>query len=90
METDEAIIEAGAVRLRPVLMTASTTVLGLIPLALGFGEGAEMVQPVAIVCIGGLVYATVTTLFIIPIMYRWLSRKHMEKIEEEELEIVNV
>ena len=49
-----------------------------------------MVQPVAIVCIGGLVYATVTTLFIIPIMYRWLSRKHMEKIEEEELEIVNV
>ena len=90
MGTDEAIIEAGAVRMRPVLMTASTTVLGLIPLALGFGEGAEMVQPVAIVCIGGLVYATVTTLFIIPIMYRWLSRKHMEKIKEEELEIVNV
>lgn len=90
MERDDAIIEACSVRIRPVLMTATTTVLGLIPLALGLGEGAEMVQPVAIVCIGGLVYATVTTLFIIPIMYRWLSKKHMEKIKEEELEIVNV
>lgn len=90
MEMQQAIIEAGAVRMRPVLMTASTTVLGLIPLAMGLGEGAEMVQPVAIVCIGGLVYATVTTLFIIPIMYKWFSRKHMEKIKEEELEIVNV
>lgn len=90
MDRDTAIIEAGAVRMRPVLMTAATTVLGLIPLALGFGQGAEMVQPVAIVCIGGLLYATITTLFIIPVMYRWLSRKHMEKIADEELEIVNV
>lgn len=90
MDTDQAIIEAGAVRMRPVLMTAATTVLGLIPLALGIGQGSEMMQPVAITCIGGLIYATVTTLFIIPIMYKWLSRKNMEKIEEEELEIVNV
>ncbi|MCQ2545958.1 MAG: efflux RND transporter permease subunit [Clostridia bacterium] len=90
METDIAIVQAGAVRMRPVLMTAATTVLGLIPLALGIGQGAEMVQPVAIVTVGGLLYATVTTLFIVPIMYKWLSRKHMEKIDEEELEIVNV
>ncbi len=90
MDTDTAIITAGAVRMRPVLMTAATTVLGLIPLALGIGQGAEMVQPVAIACIGGLIYATVTTLFIIPVMYKKFSRKHMEKIKDEELEIVNV
>ncbi|MDO4518606.1 MAG: efflux RND transporter permease subunit [Bacillota bacterium] len=90
MDINEAIIESGAVRMRPVFMTAATTVLGLLPLAFGIGQGAEMVQPVAITCVGGLIYATVTTLFIIPIMYKWLSRKHMEKIEEEELEIINV
>ena len=90
MDTDTAIVEAGAVRMRPVLMTAATTVLGLIPLALGIGQGSEMMQPVAITCIGGLIYATVTTLFIIPVMYRWLSRRNMVKIKDEELEIVNV
>ena len=90
MDMNAAIVEAGAVRMRPVIMTAATTVLGLIPLALGIGQGAEMMQPLALTCIGGLIYATVTTLFIIPIMYKWLSRKHMVKIKEEELEIVNV
>lgn len=90
MEMDEAIITAGAVRMRPVLMTAITTILGLVPLALGLGTGAEMVQPVAVVCIGGLIYATLTTLVIIPVMYKILAKKHMEKIKEEELEIVTV
>lgn len=90
MGMDEAIIESGAIRMRPVLMTATTTVLGLMPLALGIGNGAEMVQPVAITCIGGLIYATVTTLFIIPIFYKIFAKKHMEKIEEEELEILQV
>ena len=71
-------------------MTAATTILGLMPLGLGIGQGAEMMQPVALTCIGGLLYATITTLLIIPIMYKWLSRKHMEKIKDEELEIVNV
>ena len=90
METDDAITEAGAMRIRPVLMTAVTTVLGLVPLALGLGTGAEMMQPLAIVCIGGLIYATLMTLVIIPVMYRLLARRHMDKIEEEELEIVRV
>ena len=90
MNMDEAIIQAGSIRMRPVLMTATTTILGLIPLALGLGQGSEMVQPVAIVCIGGLLYATATTLFIVPIMYKWFARKHMEKIEDEELEILTV
>lgn len=88
MDKREAIIQAGAVRMRPVIMTAATTILGLTPLALGIGNGAEMVQPVAIVCIGGFLYATVMTLFVVPVMYNRFSRKHMEKIEDEELEIV--
>ncbi len=90
MEMEEAIIQGGAVRMRPVIMTAATTVLGLLPLALGFGQGAEMVQPLAIVCIGGLIFATATTLLVIPVMYRLIGRKHMEKIKDEELEIINV
>ena len=90
MDMESAVIEAGAVRMRPVLMTAITTILGLLPLAIGLGTGAEMMQPVAIVCIGGLLYATLTTLIVIPIMYRVFAKKHMEKIAEEELEIVNV
>lgn len=90
MEKDEAIINAGAVRMRPVLMTAITTILGLLPLALGFGTGAEMVQPVAIVCIGGLLYGTITTLIIIPVMYKIFGKKYMEKIKEEELEIITI
>lgn len=90
MEMDEAIISAGSVRMRPVLMTAITTVLGLMPLALGIGTGAEMIQPVALVCIGGLIYATIMTLVIIPVMYKIFARKHIEKIKEEELEILSV
>ena len=90
MEMDEAIINAGAVRMRPVLMTAVTTILGLLPLAIGIGTGAEMVQPVAIVCIGGLIYATLMTLVIIPVMYRIFAKKHMENVKDEELEVLNV
>ena len=89
MNMDEAIINAGSARMRPVIMTAVTTVLGLMPLALGLGTGAEMIQPVALVCIGGLIYATLTTLIIIPVMYKIFARKTMVKIEEEELEIVS-
>ena len=74
MNKRDAIVSAAVVRLRPVLMTALTTILGLLPLAIGFGTGAEMVQPVAIVCIGGLTYATLTTAFIIPVLYDLLRR----------------
>lgn len=90
MGMDEAIINAGSARMRPVIMTAVTTVLGLMPLAIGIGTGAEMIQPVALVCIGGLIYATLTTLIIIPVMYKIFAKKTMVKIEQEELEIVSV
>ncbi len=69
MSKRDAIVQATVIRLRPVLMTALTTILGLLPLAIGLGTGAEIVQPVAIVCIGGLTYATLMTAFIIPVLY---------------------
>jgi len=75
----EAVVEAGATRLRPVLMTTITTVLGLVPLALGMGLGADLMQPVAIVCIGGLTYATLMTLFVIPAMYELVFRRQEKK-----------
>jgi multidrug efflux pump subunit AcrB len=71
----EAIVKATVMRIRPVLMTAVTTILGLLPLALGMGMGAEIIQPVAVVCIGGLTYATLTTLLIIPILYDIMRRE---------------
>lgn len=79
VELREAIVQAGATRLRPILMTALTTVLGLLPLSLGIGSGTEMMQPVAIVCIGGLLYATLMTLLVIPCMYEIMSRVRKPK-----------
>ncbi|WP_332649618.1 efflux RND transporter permease subunit [Lysinibacillus sp. 54212] len=67
--TVEAIINGTQDRLRPILMTALTTILGLVPLALGIGEGTEMNQPMAIVVIGGLLTSTLLTLFVVPIIY---------------------
>ncbi|MEC9485683.1 MAG: efflux RND transporter permease subunit [Candidatus Izemoplasma sp.] len=71
---EEALLEAGKTRLRPIIMTALTTVLALTGMALGLGQGAEMMQPMAITTIGGLLYATVLTLLIVPIMYYLLYR----------------
>ncbi|MFH1378850.1 MAG: efflux RND transporter permease subunit [bacterium] len=65
----EAVIRAGETRLRPILMTMSTTVLGLLPLALGIGEGAELRSPMAITVIGGLLISTLLTLCVIPVIY---------------------
>lgn len=89
MERREAIVEACRTRLRPVLMTALTTILGLVPLAIGAGMGAGLVQPVAIVSIGGLTYATFMTLFIVPILYDTLVRRAPRKVSKEELEAIN-
>ncbi|MEA4848633.1 MAG: efflux RND transporter permease subunit [Clostridiaceae bacterium] len=69
MDRTEAILKAGPTRLRPILMTTLTTILGLIPLALGIGEGAEAQAPLATVVIGGLTTSTILTLLIIPVIY---------------------
>ncbi|PXV68660.1 efflux RND transporter permease subunit [Halanaerobium congolense] len=68
-EKIEAIITAGTVRLRPIMMTALTTILGLLPIAMGIGEGSESTQPMGIVIVSGLTFATFLTLFVIPIFY---------------------
>lgn len=71
----EAIITAGTMRVRPILMTALTTILGLSTMAVGFGQGAEMMQPMAIVTIGGLIYGTLLTLIVVPCIYGLFHRK---------------
>ncbi len=71
----EAILEGGKSRLRPIVMTSLTTALGLLPLAMGFGEGAELRAPMAITVIGGLLVSTLLTLLVIPVMYSLLDRK---------------
>ena len=68
LERLDALLEAGRARLRPIVMTTLTTVLGLLPLALGLGEGAEMRAPMAITVIGGLLTSTLLTLVVIPVM----------------------
>ena len=83
----EAIIEAGVTRMRPILMTSITTILGLIVMALGQEEGAAMMQPIAIVSIGGLIYATALTLIVIPCLYDMMNKKEMRKIDAKDLEI---
>ena len=70
----EAVVRAGALRFRPILMTTSTTVLALLPMALGLGEGAEIRAPMAITVIGGLLVSTLLTLLVIPVVYTVLDR----------------
>jgi HAE1 family hydrophobic/amphiphilic exporter-1 len=72
----EAIVEAGRLRLRPILITKLTTILGLLPMALGIGEGAEVRAPMAITVIGGVLLTTFLTLLVIPVVYSVLDRKH--------------
>lgn len=82
MEKHAAIAKAGKDRLRPIIMTALTTVLGLVTMAMGLGMGGDMVQPMAIVTIGGLLYGTLLTLFVVPCIYDLLNRKKYRKDEE--------
>ena len=75
MDRTEAILETGRTRIRPVLMTALTTILAMSTMALGIGDGAEMTQPMAIVTIGGLTYATLLTLLVVPVLYDIFRKK---------------
>jgi multidrug efflux pump subunit AcrB len=94
MDERSAALAAGHTRIRPVLMTASAMVIGMLPMALGLGEGAEQNAPLGRAVIGGLLLATVTTLFAVPIVYSLLRRKPPvdfdTKLEDEEREDVTV
>ena len=90
MERREAIVEAGVTRLRPILMTSLTTILGLVVMAFGGDAGTALIQPVALVCIGGLLYATLMTLLVVPCMYDLLSRRELRKVEETDLQTLDI
>lgn len=87
----EAMLAAGYARIRPVLMTASAMILGMVPMALSLGEGGEQNAPLGRAVIGGLLGATVTTLFVVPIIYSYLRTtppvNHARRLEEEERDI---
>jgi HAE1 family hydrophobic/amphiphilic exporter-1 len=87
--TREAILETGPVRLQPILMTALTTIMGLIPMAIGLGEGSELQLPLALTVIGGLTFSTLLTLIVIPVVYAIfdslslrIKRRKLKKVKE--------
>lgn len=84
----EAILEAGCTRIRPILMTSLTTILGLFVMALGKDAGTALMQPMAVVCIGGLLYATLMTLFVVPCIYDLMNKKELRKVNDEDLVIL--
>ncbi|RDV27402.1 AcrB/AcrD/AcrF family protein [Alteromonas aestuariivivens] len=79
MDKHSAIIDAGKSRLRPIVMTSLTTILGLLPMAVGIGNGAEVRTPMAITVIFGLLFASLLTLVLLPVLYSLFDRKHFEK-----------
>lgn len=81
MPVKEAAVVAGKTRLRPIFMTALTTIFALLTMALGFGESAEIMQPLAVAAIGGLTYATILTLLVVPSLYVMMSRRKIKKEE---------
>lgn len=85
-ERTEALVQTGRDRIRPILMTALTTIFGLVTMALGLGSGGDMLQPLAIVTIGGLAYATLLTLFVVPAVYDIFLKKDPKKVVIEEVE----
>jgi multidrug efflux pump subunit AcrB len=85
----EAMLSAGYARVRPVLMTALAMILGMVPMAFGMGEGGEQNAPLGRAVIGGLIFATITTLFVVPIIYSYLRTNppvdHMRRLEEQNI-----
>jgi multidrug efflux pump subunit AcrB len=88
----EAMLAAGYARMRPVLMTATAMILGMLPMALGLGEGGEQNAPLGRAVIGGLMFATVTTLFVVPIIYTYMRHTspidHLRRLVERESEVL--
>jgi multidrug efflux pump subunit AcrB len=90
MDSRSAALSAGHTRIRPVIMTATAMIIGMLPMALGMGEGGEQNAPLGRAVIGGLILATITTLFVVPLVYSMLRTKppvdHERRIVEEEHE----
>ena len=89
MERRAAILEAGETRMRPILMTTITTILGLVDMAVRQSAGTTLMRPIAVVCIGGLIYATAMTLFVVPCIYDLLNKKELRNIRQEDLKLLD-
>ncbi|MGB2131318.1 MAG: efflux RND transporter permease subunit, partial [Marinobacterium sp.] len=83
VELQKAIVDAAALRLRPILMTTGATVLGAVPLALAFGAGAESRQQIGWVIVGGMMFGTLLTLFIIPTVYSYFGKRNFVQVEPD-------
>jgi multidrug efflux pump len=87
----EAVVQAARIRLRPILMTSFTTVFGILPIAIGFGAGAESRRPLGIVVVGGVLFSTFLTLMLVPVVYSLLARftkaERVEEVPEDETEV---
>ena len=90
MERKEAIIEAGITRVRPILMTTLTTVLGQLVMAVSKDVGSILMRPIAVVSIGGLLYATLMTLYVVPVIYDMMNKKDLYTVSEEDLELLDM
>ncbi|MBR3183218.1 MAG: efflux RND transporter permease subunit, partial [Firmicutes bacterium] len=90
MKKRAAIITAGATRMKPVLMTSITTILGLVVLASGKTAGTDMMQPVALVCIGGLIYATLLTLLVVPVIYDIFNGEKFKFVKASEIDVSDI
>ena len=90
MERREAIVDACVTRLRPILMTTLTTVLGQLVMAVSTDVGSVLMRPIAVVSIGGLLYATLMTLYVVPCIYDWLCKKELRNIREEDLKLLDM
>ncbi len=86
---DEAIVMSGKSRLRPVLMTSLTTILGMLPLAMSKGDGSEIWSPMGIAVIGGLIFSTIVTLILIPVIYQMVLRRSEKRKKAVEYDFMN-
>jgi hydrophobic/amphiphilic exporter-1 (mainly G- bacteria), HAE1 family len=89
LELTEAIVESGKSRLRPVLMTSLTTILGMLPLAMSTGSGSEIWSPMGIAVIGGLIFSTIVTLILVPVIYHMMLRRSDAKKNSVEYDFLN-
>ena len=90
MKKRAAVITAGATRMKPVLMTSITTILGLVVLAAGKTAGTDMMQPVALVCIGGLIYATLLTLLVVPVIYDIFNGEKFKFVKAADIDVSDI
>ena len=88
LSLSQAVLSSGRSRLRPVLMTTLTTVLGMLPLAIGFGEGSEIWRPMGVAIMGGLTFSTVITLVLIPVVYTMFGANRLKKERKRMEELV--